>query len=164
MGAGAEPAQGEDTRLPEPVYRELREDFFMDAAVDLLQHPRSRIEMHSYLIEELGAFFFLLPQPAGGVTTDEFRPTGPASIQSLILTMEMPDETLRMVHVLLSPDSEARAQRFIEGALQSADQGGPRETKLYLLGIQEVEGTQFQVLLRQETSSAGTLMYWIHYY
>jgi hypothetical protein len=150
--------------LPPLVYEELRDSFFMDGVMDLLQNPRPRIEMHQYLADELGEFFFLIMQPAVDAITDEFRPTGPASVQSLILTIETATESLTMVHVLLTLDSAAKAEVFIESALESVDQGGPRETKLYLLGIHEVDGRQYQVLLRQETSSTGALLYWIHFY
>jgi hypothetical protein len=150
--------------LPPPVYEELRDDFFMDDAIQLLQNLRTRVEMHEYLTEELGAFLFLLPRPTGEVTTDEFRPTSPTTIQSLTLTIETEGEALRMVHVLLNPDAAPRAERFIEGALQAVDQGGPNQTMLYLLGIHEIDGAQYQVLLRQETSSTGAPLYWIHFY
>ena len=151
-------------RLPPQVYQELQDGFFVDEAMELLQNPRSRIEMHEYLTEEIGEFFFLITQPAGEVISDEFRPTQSESIQSLILTIEMASDTLRMVQVLLGPDSWPQAELFIEGALQSAEQGGPRETKVYLLGVLEVGGSQFQVLLRHETSSTGFPIYWIHFF
>ena len=150
--------------LPAPVHSELQDRFFMDDVLELLQNPRPRIEMHEYLTEELGEFFFLITQPAGAVTIDEFRLTNPSSAQSLMLTMEIPDESLSMVHMLLATDASDVAERFIEGALQSADQGGPQETKLYLLGVHEVDGAQYQVMLRQETSSTGAPMYWIHFF
>ncbi len=150
--------------LPAPVHSELQDRFFMDDILELLQNPRPRIEMHEYLTEELGEFFFLITQPAGAVTIDEFRLRNPSAAQSLMLTMEMPAESLSMIHMLLAPDVSSVAELFIEGALQSADQGGPQETKLYLLGVHEVEGAQYQVMLRQETSSTGAPMYWIHYF
>ena len=150
--------------LPAPVHSELQDLFFMDDVLELLQNPRPRIEMHEYLTEELGEFFFLITQPAGAVTIDEFRLRNPSAAQSLMLTMEMPAESLSMIHMLLAPDVSSVAELFIEGALQSADQGGPQETKLYLLGVHEVEGAQYQVMLRQETSSTGAPMYWIHYF
>lgn len=154
----------ETPSLPAPVLEELQDSIFMDGVLELLRNQRPRLEMHAYLTEEMGEFFFLLTQPAGQMTIDEFRPTNSAAVQSLMLTMDLQAESLSMVHMLLAPEASPMAEGFIEGAFQSADQGGPQETKLYLLGVHDVDGEQFQVMLRQETSSTGAPLYWVHFF
>ena len=164
LAASAMGTQQEIPRLPPQVYQELRDSFYIDAAMELLGNPRSRIEMHEYLTEETGEFFFLITQSAGDSIIDEFRPTQSESIQSLMLTIDTGPESLRMVHIMLSPDASPQAELFTERALQSVEEGGPRDSKLYLLGVVEVTGGQYQVLMRQETSSTGFLLYWIHFF
>ncbi len=110
--------------LPAPVHSELQDRFFMDDVLELLQNPRPRIEMHEYLTEEMGEFFFLITQPAGAVTIDEFRLRNPSAAQSLMLTMEMPAESLSMVHMLLTPDASGVAEQFIEGASSPPTRAG----------------------------------------
>lgn len=156
--------QEEIPRLPPQVYQELRDSFFIDDAMELLGNPRSRIEMHEYLTEESAKFFFLITQSAGDSIIDEFRPTQSESIQSLMLTIDTGPESLFMVHIMLSPEASPQAALFTERALQSIEQGGPRDSKLYLLGVVEFNGGEYQVWMRQETSSTGFLLYWIHFY
>jgi hypothetical protein len=148
--------------LPGTVHDTLVANFYMDESMALLDEPRSRVQMHEYLDME-GDFFFLITQPAGDVTIDEFRSTGGGALQSLTLTMDTATEQLGMVHLLIEPGHRKDAETLAADALESVDQGGVRQTHLYLLGMYESDAGLRQILLREETSSAGEQMYWIHY-
>lgn len=161
---GAE-RQASTSALPDAVHELLRERFYMDRAIGLLQDSASREELHAALAGDAGEFSFLIGRPAGDVTIDEFLPTDPSAsaVQSLTLTIETATDAVEMVHVLLDPESEPEAERLADSALDEVDQGGPRSTRLYLLGIHQVEDRAYQVLLREEMSSTGGLMFWIHF-
>jgi hypothetical protein len=159
VAAGVPPVTAQNRPLPETVEETLQAYFYLDPARELFGSHSTLDSARQYVETTLGDVRFNGEQIQENEISVGYVSPVPENIVSITLFFDRDTESLRTLHVLISPGMSAFALRFIETAWNSSQSG---DTRTYLLGTEVVANATIVITLQKRASDLGDL-YSINY-
>ena len=126
--------------------------------MELLRAHRSEAGARLYLDDSTEDIQFSGSQARGDQVSLGYVSRFPERFVSVTLFFDRDADSLTWVHVLISPGMRSRALRLIDDAFSSGDFADDTGTgQVYLLGTQDIEGTEVRITLRDQASELGPL-------
>ncbi len=153
-------------RLAEPVIQELKKDFFLQEAIELMENYGDRARSKRYFDVQKDRFTFIGSEQQGIMEVDAYQVHVQSSMIGVTLFFTGEEQTLVMVNTLINPLAEQRVLNFIKQSLDTDDASGPnpyREAKLYFLGQHPFGPSKvMNIIVRKDILDEGPL-YSINY-
>jgi hypothetical protein len=147
-----------DITLPESVGRDLRNNFFMDPAMELLRAHRTQAAARLFLDDSTEDIQFAGSQTRGDEVSLGYVSRVPERFVSATLFFDRESDSISLVHVLISPGMRSRVLRLIDDAFSGDDFADDTGTgRVYLLGVQSLVGSNVLITLREQASELGPL-------